>query len=170
MKTRSHRSRPDPKRSLVGFVVGEVHYAIPVEAVSQVVNPMSTTPLPHMPPSIVGVAEHRGSLIPVVDLRIHFGTTANTTRKTKWILVSFAGERMGIVVDEVTGVLGAMAEDVRPAPSFGAGDGRGSLAGVASLEGKLIFVVEESGLLNMAQPAIATNLPEASNPSGRGAD
>ena len=164
MKYRSPHSRPDPRKNLVGFTVGEVRYAIGVEVVRQVVNPMSTTSLPHMPKAIVGVAEHRGLVIPVVDLRLHFGMPAELTRRTKWILIDLAGDVVGLVVDAVTGVFGAMAEEVRPAPVFGASDARRGLTGVASQEGQMVFLLDGTALREVARPAMAAGLPEASKP------
>ena len=90
---------PDPRRNLVGFAIGEVRYAVGVELVRQVINPMPTTPLPHMPGAIVGVAEHRGVVIPIVDLRLQFGFKPEVTRRTKWILLDLQGDVVGIVVD-----------------------------------------------------------------------
>lgn len=159
MKT---RTQPDPRRNLVGFTVGDVRYAVGVELVRQVVNPTSTTPLPHMPGSIVGVAEHRGVVIPVVDLRLHFGLPAEETRRTKWILLELRGDVVGIVVDSVTGVFGAMADEVRPAPSLGAGDGKRGLTGVASQDGHLVFLLDAGTLRDLARPAMNAALPEAS--------
>lgn len=153
-------SRSIARKNLVGFMIGEVRYAIGVESVRQVVNPMATTPLPHMPKTIVGVAEHRGLVIPVVDLRIHFGVTQQASRKTKWILVDIDGDVVGIVVDSVTGVFGAMADEVRPAPTFGSGDNRRGLTGVASQDGRMVFLLDGAMLRDVARPAMTAGLPE----------
>jgi len=168
MKYRSPHSRPDPRKNLVGFTVGEVRYAIGVEVVRQVVNPMATTPLPHMPPAIVGVAEHRGLVIPVVDLRLHFGMPADLTRRTKWILIDLGGDVVGLVVDGVTGVFGAMAEEVRPAPVLGGSDVRRGLTGVASQEGQMVFLLDGAALREVARPAMTASLPAASKMKNQG--
>lgn len=157
------RSQPDPRKNLVGFSIGDVRYAIGVEIVRQVVNPMATTSLPHLPGSIVGVAEHRGVVIPIMDLRLHFGLPADNTRRTKWILIELEGDVVGIVVDSVTGVFGTVAEQVRPAPALVAHDGRRELTGVTSQDGQLVFLLDGGTLRDMARPAMQAALPEASN-------
>ena len=139
-----------------------MRYAVGVELVRQVINPMPTTPLPHMPGAIVGVAEHRGVVIPIVDLRLQFGFKPEVTRRTKWILLDLQGDVVGIVVDSVTGVFGAMADQVRPAPSLGASDRKRGLAGVASQDGQLVFLLDGSTLHDIAKPAMNTALPEGS--------
>jgi len=162
MKNRSAKTRPGSKNSMVAFVVGEVHYAIDVQQVLQVVNPMQVTSLPDMPRAIVGVAEHRGLIVPVVDLRVLFGTAAETTRRTKWILLELGGSVAGVVVDAVTGVFGASPEEVRPAPDLGPGEARRPLSGVTSHGGRLVFLVDGVLLHEMAGPAMGAGLPALS--------
>ncbi|HOU91820.1 MAG TPA: chemotaxis protein CheW, partial [Polyangiaceae bacterium] len=41
------KHRPDPQKSLVGFTIGDVAYAVPIAAVREIVNPSALTPLPH---------------------------------------------------------------------------------------------------------------------------
>jgi len=171
MHVRPSKARPDPRRNLVGFSVGSVRYAISVENVKQIINPLPVTPLPHMPPSIAGVAEHRGVVLPVVDLRVHYGVPSADTKKTKWILIEIAGRVVGLIVDGVAGVFGAGTEAMRPAPLLGQGDARRGLSGVVSYEGAMVFVVDQALVEELAHTAIAGGLPKAADgraPAGRG--
>jgi purine-binding chemotaxis protein CheW len=148
-----HRQRHDPSKSLVGFLVGEVQYAVPIARVKEITNPMILVELPHAPPSIVGVSDYRGDVVPVVDLRLRFGLPAtNPTRKTKWIVVDVAGRTVAIVVDAVTEVFGTGGADLRPAPSLGGGDDVRGLAGVTNFAGKLVFVLETARLRELTEP------------------
>jgi purine-binding chemotaxis protein CheW len=89
------RYRHDPSKSLVGFVVGDVEYAVAIARVKEIANPLNVVGLPHAPRSVVGVADYRGEVVSVVDLRARFGLPATThTRKTKWIVVD-VGPREG---------------------------------------------------------------------------
>jgi purine-binding chemotaxis protein CheW len=123
-------------------MVGDVNYAIDVQHVVQVVNPMGITPLPDTPPSIVGVTEHRGLVAPIVDLRLMFGMHPEATRKTKWILVEVGNRVTGVVVDAVTGVFTVSSERIQPAPELGPGDVRRPFSGMTSTEGRLVFVLD----------------------------
>ena len=118
----SSRHRPDPDKSLVGFLVGSVHYAVPISSVREIVNPLPVTTLPHAPSAVVGVADHRGEVVPVVDLRVRFGLpAAPDSRRSKWILVDIAGRTVGLSVDGVTEVFGTGGAELRPAPALGTG-------------------------------------------------
>lgn len=86
------RYRHDPSKNLVGFVVGDVEYAVAIARVKEIANPLTLVSLPHAPRAVIGVADYRGDLVPVVDLRVRFGLPgASVTRKTKWIVVDVGG-------------------------------------------------------------------------------
>jgi len=137
------KERPDPNKSLVGFVVGKVRYAVSIGAVREIINPTEVTQLPHLPDAVAGVADHRGEVIPVLDLRRRFGLPpASDHSRTKWILVDVDGKTVGLVVDQVTDVFGTAGDSLRPAPALGAGDDTRGLEGVITHDGALTFVLD----------------------------
>lgn len=141
MATGKHR--PDPQKSLVGFIVEEVHYAVPIAAVREIVNPLELTPLPHSPAAVAGVADHRGEVIPVVDLRTRFGLPpARDQRRSKWILVGVEDRTVGLIVDSVTEVFGTGGAQLKPPPALGGGDDVRGIMGVTSHEDALVFVLD----------------------------
>src|SRR5262249_34100384 len=135
--------RIDSQKNLVGFVVGDVGYAVEIAYVREILNPVEITPLPHTPPEVAGVADHRGEVVPVLDLGVRFGLPkVAQTRQTKWILVETGGRMLGIVVDAVTEVFGTGGEEIRPTPEVG-GDARlRGIVGVAKRAEKLTFVLD----------------------------
>src|SRR3954462_2086118 len=82
------RQRHDPTKNLVGFLVGDVAYAVRIEAVREIVNPLDVVELPRAPMSVRGVASFRGDVVPVIDLRVRFALgPAGSNRKNKWIVI-----------------------------------------------------------------------------------
>jgi purine-binding chemotaxis protein CheW len=149
------RSRHDPSKSLVGFLVGEVRYALPIARVKEIANPIPIVMLPHAPPAVVGVADYRGEVVPVVDLRARFGLApVAPTRKTKWVVVDVAGRTVALVVDAVTEVFGTGGQELRPAPSLGGGDDARGISGVTSYGG-LVFVLDTHRLRELTEPLAA---------------
>jgi purine-binding chemotaxis protein CheW len=135
--------RPDPRKSLVGFTVGDVRYAVPIGDVQEIVTPVPLTELPHAPTAVVGVADHRGQVIPIVDLRVRFGLPRLTERqRSKWILVRVEDHTLGLAVDRVTDVFGTGGSEVRPPPTLGGGEDTRGILGVTSHEGALVFVLD----------------------------
>jgi purine-binding chemotaxis protein CheW len=136
------RQHPDRQRGFVGFVVGEVAYAVPIATVREIVNPAPLTELPHAPPAVAGVLDHRGEVVPIVDLRARFGLSPSpASRRTKWILIEVEARSVGLIVDRVSGVFG-VAGELRPPPALGPGDDSRGVVGVAAHEGGLVFVLD----------------------------
>jgi purine-binding chemotaxis protein CheW len=135
--------RPDPEKSLVGFTVGSVSYAVPIGYVREIINPLPVTRLPHVPSVVVGVADHRGEVVPIIDLRIRFGVAqSEDVRRVKWILIDVGGVTIGLVVDRVSGVFGTGGAGLRPAPTLGGGEDERGIVGVTSYEGSMVFVLD----------------------------
>jgi purine-binding chemotaxis protein CheW len=142
-----HRQRHDPSKSLVGFLVGDVRYAVPIADVREITNPLEIVELPHAPHAVAGVADFRGEVVPVVDLRVRFGFSATVrTRRTKWILVDVGDRVVALVVDGVTEVFGTGGVDLRPAPPLGSGEDMRGIAGVLTRDKALVFVLETTGV------------------------
>jgi purine-binding chemotaxis protein CheW len=151
------RHRLEAKKNLVGFIVGPVAYAVDISRVREIVNPLDVTPLPHMLAEVAGVTDHRGEVIPVIDLRVRFGLDrAESARNTKWILLHAGGERsVGIVVDAVTEVFGAI-EGIRPTPEVGGNRDIRGIAGVVTHNGRLTFVLETERFIEIFEAIAAS--------------
>jgi purine-binding chemotaxis protein CheW len=159
MPEHGQRHRPDPQKSLVEFIVGNVHYAIDIAYIREIVNPLMITPLPHSPAEVVGVADHRGEVVPIIDLRIRFGLAGSeATRTTKWILVNSTRGLIGLVVDAVTEVFGTGGEEVRPTPEIGGNKDMRGISGVVTHNGTLTFVLDKARIIDTVDGLL---LPEA---------
>ncbi len=187
------RYRHDPSKNLVGFVVGDVEYAVAIARVKEIANPLPVVPLPHAPRSVIGVAHYRGEVVSVVDLRVRFGlAAAPATRKTKWIIVDVGSDRdeeaaaaatglsrapgaipaaaymVALVVDAVTDVFGTGNTELRPAPALGGGDDVRGIAGVTTHGEGLVFVLEASRLRQLTHPLTKSSGFELGTPSDGG--
>lgn len=139
---KAQRNRSDPQKSLVGFQVGELPYALEIGRVVQIVNPLSLSALPHLPDAVIGVADYRGEVLPVIDLRVRFGLArVEPSRRTKWIVVDVGGAQAALVVDGVSDVFGTAGAELRPPPGM-SGDERRGILGVTTHHGQLTFVLD----------------------------
>lgn len=164
------RHRHDPSKNLVGFLVGEVMYAVRIEMVREIVNPLPIVELPRAPKSVKGVADYRGVVVPVIDLRERFALPAAAlNRKTKWIVLDVAppvatpnagpvslvaGRYAALVVDAVTEVFGYGAGGIRPAPPLGHGDDVRGIEGVTTFGERLVFVLDARAFGALAEAAL----------------
>jgi len=140
------------EKNLVGFVVGDVQYAIDILRVREIIRPLPLLALPHAPHAVIGVADHRGQVVPILEVRRRFGLDpAPTTRRSKWLLVDVDGRTIGLAVDTVSGVLAATDVDHRPAPALGLGDAARGIASVISHQSGLVFVLDVDRVAAAAQ-------------------
>jgi purine-binding chemotaxis protein CheW len=66
---------------------------------------------------LLGVTDHRGRVVPVVDLRIRFGVQSNRAeRDWRWIIVRTQECLVAFVVDRVTHVIAAAEQRLRDVP------------------------------------------------------
>ena len=137
------RRRGDRSKNLVGFTVGDVHYAVDIHRVREIITPLEVVPITHAPPAVLGVSDHRGEVVPIVDVRRRFGLPATQqSRRTKWIVVELGDRLAGLVVDGVTDVFGAGEPDQRSVPQIGVGDAARGISAVYIYDGKLVFVLD----------------------------
>lgn len=138
------RQRPDPHKSLVGFIVGDGAYAVPINYVREIINPVPLTELPRAPATVAGVVDHRDEVVVVLSLRAHLGIeeqpVPRSTRE-KWILLRTEEGSIGLIVDQVTEVFGTAGEQLKPAPRVRGAETRGFM-GVFTRSGVLTFVLD----------------------------
>lgn len=138
----TEKRRSEATKSLVGFRVGGVHYAADIMRVREIVNPLPLVAMPHAPPWVIGVADHRGTVVPVVDLRRRFGLEPGDAARGKWILAEALGRDVGLAVDDVSQVFARPAEGVRAAPEIARTAAGDFVSGVISLQGELVFLLD----------------------------
>ncbi len=104
---------------LCTFRIGGEDYALDIMRVREIIQPLPVTPVPRAPAFVEGVVRLRGEVVPVVDVRKRFGLPAAApTRKSKYLIVTVAGRRLGLMVDEVCEVLRLTRADIRPTPDL----------------------------------------------------
>lgn len=158
MSTVSQRRRGNRQKDLVGFRIGDVAYAVDIHRVREILNPLPTVELPQSPTSVIGVADHRGDVVPIIDLRRRFQLEPKAiTRRTKWIVVDRNGMGVGLVVDRVTDVFGAGPAEQRNVPELTRKRG---IHAVFSHDSVLVFVLDVDKVTEAVAELSLDDLPE----------
>jgi chemotaxis signal transduction protein len=115
------------------MVAGE-HYALPVDAVSEVAEYGVVTPLPGAPATVLGVRNLRGNVLPIIDLAGIFGVE-RTGLPQRVAVVEYEQLKAGLAVDSVAGVerLPDATEEVASRYLRGAALSGGALVGVVDV-------------------------------------
>lgn len=111
------------------FVMGDENYAIPVAGVSEVLTVPKVTRIPRMPDFMRGVVNLRGSVVPILDLKLKFGVGETViTPETAIVVVEIlldegTGEesilRLGVFADAVKKVVTFAESEIEPPPRIG---------------------------------------------------
>ena len=143
------------RREFLTFTLGGETYAIDILKVQEIRGYEPPTRIAHAPAFLKGVVNLRGTIVPVVDLRVKFGMENPTYDSvTVVIVLRISGRTIGAVVDGVSDVVQLGANDVRDAPSLGAMVDSSYLAGVATQGGRMILVVDIEKLLSAGELAL----------------
>jgi purine-binding chemotaxis protein CheW len=152
----------------VGLEVGGVSYALNILCVREIIRPLPMQILPHAPETVVGVVDHRGDVVPIMDLRVRFGTSLTSElAHTRWVIANRSGRLFGLVVDRVTEVFTLSEAEAREVPDLGYGAERRGITAAYSFNGRLVFTLDIERITHtdegsMEPPLALTAGPEAS--------
>lgn len=144
---------PGPRtREVLVFEVGGQKYALPTVDVLELVRAVAITPLPNAPPVIEGVVNVRGRVLPVLDVRARFRLPANPLDPSDHFIVASAGPRGVILrVDRATHL--ALVDEASIQAPQTLGPSGTYVAGVAKLDGGLVFIHDLATFLSDAEAA-----------------
>ena len=110
--------------SYISFVLGDEYFAINVGQVLNILQLVQITKVPTAPDYMKGVINLRGTVLPIIDIRMKFGMAPIEYKRDTVILVlnvAIDGEvvNAGILVDAVKEVFEISAEEILPPPGIG---------------------------------------------------
>ena len=130
------------------FTLGPEEYAIDILKVQEIRGYEPPTTIANAPACLKGVVNLRGTIVPIVDLRIKFGIgQAEYTPFTVVIILNVGNRVVGIVVDSVSDVTTQSAEQIRPAPEFAATVDTRYILGLGTLNERMLGVVDIERLM-----------------------
>ncbi len=133
---------------LVTFRVGEDLFAADVFSVERVLRYVTPATVPDVPAWVEGVMEHRGHIIPVIDMRRRLELPSiPPTVETRVLVLATKDGRIGTVVDAVTEVASLPAAAMSPPPPLFRGMAAQFIRGIAKIGEQLVVVLEVERVL-----------------------
>jgi purine-binding chemotaxis protein CheW len=141
------------------FVLATEEYAVDILRVQEIKGWSKVTPIPNTPDYIRGVINLRGTIVPIIDLRLRFSLErldyGQMTVVVVVKVVSGSRERiMGIVVDAVSDVYDVAENEIKPPPDFGSVISMEFIRGLATVNEKMVIILDIDRLLNSGELAI----------------
>jgi purine-binding chemotaxis protein CheW len=142
------------------FFVGPEEYAIDVLRVREVVDGVVITRVPAAPRDVRGIANLRGSVVPVLDLGLRFGGDALVpTARTCVVVVECeagADPLVGLMVDSVNRVVALTPEQIEPVPSLGTQACVDFLSGIGLVDASFVQILLADRVSRIGDAAEAT--------------
>jgi purine-binding chemotaxis protein CheW len=139
-------------REMLVFVLGKDEYAVDILKVQEIRGYEKVTPVPGAPAYLKGMVNLRGTIVPLIDLRIKFGAQdPNYDAFTVVIILRLAARVFGIVVDGVSDVIRLAENEIRPAPQFGAMVNTEFLAGVGTQGERMVLLMDIERFLSSSE-------------------
>jgi purine-binding chemotaxis protein CheW len=150
-------------REYLAFSLGGEEYVVDILKVQEIRTYEGVTRIANMPAFIKGVMNLRGTVVPVVDLRIRFNVGKAEYDATTIVIVMNIGQRtIGVVVDGVSDVVVLKPSDLRAAPEIAGVLRAEYLQGVAILDKRLLIVVDIDGLMSSREMGLLESTGAAS--------
>lgn len=149
---------PGESSEFLTFRLGKEEYGIEILKVQEIRRWEQPTSIANAPAFIKGVINLRGTIVPVVDMRIKFGLgEAAYDMFTVVIILNVAGRIVGMVVDAVSDVMTLPAELIRPAPDFSEAFDTQFIIGLGTLENRMLILMDIEKLMISAEMALVEN-------------
>ena len=139
------------------FTLGQEEYGVDILKVQEIRGYDAVTRLPDAPEYIKGVINLRGTIVPVIDMRVKFRLEAKVDALTVMIVLNVADRVVGMVVDSVSDVVQLTAEQIRAMPEVGTGIDRRFLTGIGALDERMLILLDIEGLMTSTEMGLVVD-------------
>jgi len=135
------------------FLLGDEEYGVEILRVQEIKGWENVTHIPNTPDYLCGVLNLRGTIVPVVDLRLRFDMPKRTYTPTTVVVVLNVGEgvqrTVGVVVDGVSDAHNILPEEIKPTPDFGTTVSTDFIKGLVSIGSGMMMILNIDRLLRV---------------------
>lgn len=138
------------------FMLNGEEYGVDILRVQEIKGWDAVTTIPNTPEYIRGVMNLRGTIVPIIDMRIRFSLDRMEYGPTTVVIVlRVEGETksriMGIVVDGVSDVYNLKQSDIKSSPNFGSAVDTEFVKGITTVDEKLVVILDIDYMLNSSE-------------------
>jgi purine-binding chemotaxis protein CheW len=132
---------------LVGFIVGNEEFAVPILSIQEIIKPIEWTKVPFTADFVLGVFNLRGNVLPLIDLRKKFGAPeAEFDDDVRFIVIKVGDELAGFVIDRLTEALRIEESSILPPPDTSM-EREAIIEGIARKDDRIITILKINALL-----------------------
>ena len=136
-------------REYLTFRLDQEEYGIDILKVQEIRGYEPPTRVADAPNFIKGVVNLRGTIVPIVDMRLKFNCAqAEYNSFTVVIILNLGSRIVGIVVDSVSDVMELPADSIKPAPELDSVIDSGAVVGLGSLGDRMLILLDIERLMS----------------------
>ncbi len=136
-------------REYLTFRLDQEEYGIDILKVQEIRGYEKPTRIANAPGFIKGVVNLRGTIVPIIDMRLKFNCAqAEYNSFTVVIILNLRNRIVGIVVDSVSDVMELAPENVRPAPEIDASIDSSAVTGLGSVGERMLILLDIEKLMS----------------------
>lgn len=136
-------------REYLTFRLDQEEYGIDILKVQEIRGYEPPTRIANAPAFIKGVVNLRGTIVPIVDMRLKFNCAqADYNSFTVVIILNLHQRVVGIVVDSVSDVMELPPDAVRAAPDIDSAIDSGSITGLGSVGERMLILLDIEKLMS----------------------
>ena len=137
------------------FTLGDEEYGVDILKVQEIRGYDTMTKIPDAPEFIKGVINLRGTIVPVVDMRVKFQLgKVEYNEFTVMIILNIGKRVVGMVVDGVSDVIQLNGEQIRAAPEFASSVNTRYITGLGALDERMLILLDIEKLMSGADMAL----------------
>ena len=145
-------------REYLTFRLDQEEDGIDILKVQEIRGDEQPTRIANAPAFIKGVVNLRGTIVPIVDMRLKFNCAqADYNSFTVVIILNLRDRVVGIVVDSVSDVMELSAENIRSAPDVESAIDNGCILGLGSVGERMLILLDIEKLMSNADMGLAAN-------------
>jgi purine-binding chemotaxis protein CheW len=146
--------------NLCVFQVGTEDMVLDIMRIREILRPMPVTPLPRAAPGVKGLINVRGTVMPLLDVRVRFGLAAQEKTPRQRIMVVLDRRRLqGLLVDAVHEVARVPRDAITPGTGVFTGESGDVFSGVVQQRGRMVLMLNLSRFLDREAVAVIPPLP-----------
>lgn len=147
-------------REYLTFRLDQEEYGIDILKVQEIRGYEAPTRVANAPDFIKGVVNLRGTIVPIVDMRLKFNCAKSEYNSfTVVIVLNLRSRIVGIVVDSVSDVMELPPENLKVAPEVESVIDTSAVLGLGSVAGRMLILLDieklmsapEMGLVSMSE-------------------
>ena len=145
---KSEETTASSAREYLTFRLDQEEYGIDILKVQEIRGYEQPTRIANAPEFIKGVVNLRGTIVPIVDMRLRFNCSeVEYNAFTVVIILNLRNRVVGIVVDSVSDVMELPADAVRPAPDIESAIDSGCILGLGSVGERMLILLDIEKLM-----------------------